>query len=63
MGGVHIAEALRIPYFRAFTVSPTLMSVSLALTPPFTSDAMDSNTGISSWLLSCLYEQISTVCM
>jgi hypothetical protein len=24
MGGVHIAEALRIPYFRAFTVCPTL---------------------------------------
>jgi hypothetical protein len=37
MGGIHIAEALRIPYFRAFTVS-SLVEYDDLLT---IADAMD----------------------
>jgi hypothetical protein len=38
MGGVHIAEALRIPYFRAFTVSVHFNSLCAAADEV---DAMD----------------------
>lgn len=46
MGGIHIAEALRIPYFRAFTVSPArrhLLSTDEA-------DAVDAYSRISACL-------------
>ena len=42
MGGIHIAEALRIPYYRAFTVSLLADRTRHELTL----DALDPNTGI-----------------
>ena len=44
MGGIHIAEALRIPYYRAFTVSCVRFRSGR---PRLIVDALDPDSGIS----------------
>lgn len=44
MGGIHIAEALGIPYFRAFTVGNVSITLFLADVGYIQSDALDAHT-------------------
>jgi sterol 3beta-glucosyltransferase len=54
MGGIHIAEALRIPYYRAFTVSHAQggfpPATAVIAEPALNSDALDAHASLPSCL-------------